>query len=78
MCTVTANILDYNSLSKSLTFVNGSSDGAEMCVTVTVNSDNLVEFEEDFIVHLSLVTSGANYITGNSATLVTILDSDGW
>ena len=68
---------DYNSLSKDVTFVNGSSDGADICVSLTVNADSLVEHEEAFVVHLSLVTSGANFHIGNSATMVTIVDSDG-
>ena len=68
---------DYNSVSKAVTFVNGSSDGAEICASIAVNSDSLVEHEEDFVVHLSLVTFGANLNLGNSATMVTIVDSDG-
>jgi hypothetical protein len=68
---------DYSSLSKFITFVNGSSDGAEMCVSLTVNSDSLVEYEEYFVVHQSLVTSGASLSIGNNVSIVTIIDSDG-
>lgn len=68
---------DYDSVSKLITFVNGSTDGAEMCISIAVNSDSMVEFEEDFAVILYLVTSGASLSTGNSTSVVTIIDSDG-
>jgi hypothetical protein len=41
---------------------------------VTANSDNLVEFEEDFTIVLSLVTTvgGTNLTLGNSVTTVAL------
>lgn len=67
---------DYESLSEFITFVNGSANGSEVCVSVTVNSDSQVECEEDFAVSLSLLTSGASLGLGNSNCVVTLLDSN--
>ena len=61
----------------AVTFIPGSEDGDSMCVTVPVISDSLVEYEEDFIVTLELVTSGVNLNLGNTITTVTIMDSNG-
>lgn len=60
-----------------LTFPSGSEDSAEMCASVSVNSDNLVELEEDFTITLSLVTLGAIFTLGNNVSAVTLIDSDG-
>lgn len=68
---------DFTSVSMLLTFGPDSADGAEMCASVTANSDNLVELEEDFTVILSLVTLGASLSVGNAATIVAVADSDG-
>lgn len=68
---------DYDLLSTQLTFPNGSEDGAEMCASVAVNSDNLVEFEEDFTIALSLVTFGTSLNIGNNLSAVTLIDNDG-
>jgi hypothetical protein len=48
-----------------------------MCTSASVNSDNLVELEEQFSITLSLVTLGASLSIGNNATIVTLTDSDG-
>lgn len=68
---------DYDLLSTQLTFPSGSENSAEMCASVSVNSDNLVEFDEDFTITLSLVTFGASLHLGNSVSAVTLTDSDG-
>ena len=68
---------DYDILSIQLIFPSGSEDNAEMCASVSVNSDNLVEFEEDFTIMLSLVTFGASLNLGNNASAVILTDSDG-
>lgn len=59
-----------------LTFELGSGSGTEMCASLTANSDNLVEFEEDFTLTLNQETSGASLSLGNAATAITITDSD--
>ena len=68
---------DFDLQSMNITFPVGSANRAVRCVTLTVNSDNLVESEEDFTVMLTLVTSGANLNLGNSVFAVTLGDSDG-
>lgn len=68
---------DFRSLSKSLTFAPGSGDGALMCSSISILSDNITEFEEDFIVKLALVTAGENLSLGNNITAVTHIDDDG-
>ena len=75
--TATSASGDYDILSVQLIFPSGSEDGAEMCTSVSANSDNLVEFEEDFTILLSLVTFGASLNLGNSSSAVTLTDNDG-
>lgn len=60
-----------------LTFPSGTADGAEMCAPVIVNSDNLVEHEENFSVVLALVTSGTSLSLGRNMSAITLLDSEG-
>lgn len=64
-------------MSTRITFLNGSTDGAKMCATVTVFADNLVEFEEEFMVGLELETSRANLGPGNNISAITLIDNDG-
>ena len=59
---------DLESLSASLTFAAGSSDGAEMCAHVTALSEQKVENEENITVTLDLVTSGDSLTVGNNVT----------
>ena len=68
---------DYDLLSVVITFPKGSVDGAEVCASISVNSDNLVEYKEDFRVILALVTSGSSLSLGNNASTVSLIDSDG-
>ena len=68
---------DYDFLSTTLTFLSGSIDSAENCTSLTVNSDDLVEPVEDFLVTLDLVTIGANLSLENSTSFMTIMDSNG-
>lgn len=70
---------DYDVLSRPVTFPNGSGDGAETCVSITVHSDNVVESEENFTVMLVLTTTGTSFMTrDNTSTLrVIVMDSDG-
>jgi hypothetical protein len=73
--TATSGSGDYDSIFMSLTYTSGSADGAEMCASINVHSDDLVEFEEEFGVMLTLVTSGPSL--GNNKSAVTIIDNDG-
>ena len=69
---------DFTFTSVTLTFATGSADGAEMCASVAVVIDNLVESDEDFTIELSLVTlAGTSLRLGNTEAAVTIVDSDG-
>lgn len=68
---------DYSSLSQSLTFAPGSGDGARICSSVAILSDNVTELEENFSIALNLVTAGESLSVGNNVTLVTLTDSDG-
>lgn len=75
--TATSGSGDYEPLVAPVTFTTGSAHGAEMCVSVTVNSDGLVETKEHFTVRLALVTSGTSFILGNTNSTIALLDSDG-
>jgi hypothetical protein len=68
---------DISALTMPLTFAPGSSDGAEVCTSVTASDDNLVECDEELTIMLSLVTTGARLSLGNNATSVTVSDNDG-
>lgn len=68
---------DYDPISVPVTFSNGSADGTETCVFITVNSDGKVESEEYFTVMMALVTSGTSLSLGNKTSSVTLIDSDG-
>ena len=52
-------------------------NGFMECINVTVNRDDLVEFEEEFSVELMLNSSKDNLSLGNNVTVVTLVDSDG-
>jgi hypothetical protein len=58
-------------------FLTGSDNETEICVQVTVHTDNVVEHEEYFSVILTLVTTGASLKTTNDTSTVIIVDSDG-
>ena len=61
-----------------LTFAPGSTEGVELCASLTAYSDNLVESEEIFIVMLLLVSSKESFFgLGNTEAAVYIIDSDG-
>lgn len=69
---------DFPSLNVYLTFQRGSPDGAGMCDNVTVNSDDLVESDEDFVIVMALATpAGTNFRLDNTEMVVTLIDSDG-
>ena len=55
----------------------GSADGSRVCINVTVASDGMVECEEAFTLMLVLDTMEGNLFLGNSATTITLIDSDG-
>ena len=68
---------DYEPLYVSITFPTGSTDGANVCASLTVNSDNLVETEECFTVVWALITSGTSLGLGWNMTTIFLNDSDG-
>ena len=68
---------DFPSVFTLLTFGLGSTDGADMCTSLTANADYLVEYEEDFALMLNLETAGASLSLGNGVTTITIIDGDG-
>jgi hypothetical protein len=77
LAAATAGNQDYEHLTRSLTFVPGSGDGALMCSSVTILEDNVIEGEEDFSVTLALVTTASSLSLGNSVTNITLADDDG-
>ena len=76
--TATTRDADFSLTSMTLTFASGSAGGSEMCASITVVSDYIVESDENFTVELSLLTlAGTSLRLGNTETTVTIVDSDG-
>lgn len=76
--TATTSNGDFSFTSMAQTFASGSANGAEMCASVSLMSDNLVESDENFTVELSLLTlAGTSLRLGNTETSVTIIDTDG-
>ncbi len=68
---------DFIAFTMPVTFTSGSSDGAMMCVNVTVVADAMVERVMNFTVDLTLETIKENLNVGISSTLVILVDSDG-
>lgn len=63
-------------LHEAVTFDSGSVSGAVKCVSVTVNRDNTVEYDEEFIVELTLDSRKECLSLENNVTVVTLVDSD--
>lgn len=59
-----------------LTFTPGSADGAEACTALSALEDDIVEGDEEFIVMVTLTTTGPSLSIENNATTVNILDGD--
>ena len=72
---------DYSLLNVPLTFSPGSADGAELCVPVLAEADNLVEFEEYFVLNLTFLPlsleSQNSLSLGNTATTIHISSNEG-
>ena len=68
---------DFVGLDEVVVFESGSMNGAMECVNVTLNRDDLVEFEGEFTVELTLNSSKDSLSLGNNVTVVTLVDSDG-
>lgn len=68
---------DFTSASRRATFGPGTSEGIVMCISVEVFVDSLVESDEDFSIEFEVVTTGSSISTGNDATDVTLIDSEG-
>jgi hypothetical protein len=64
---------DYTAVSMNFTFASGSPAGAQMCLTVAINDDNIIEVDETFTVILSLLSSGMEM----GRTTVTIKHDEG-
>ena len=61
-----------------LTFAPGSTEGVELCASLTAYSDNLVESEEMFSVRLLLPFSKESFFgLGNTEAAIYVIDSDG-
>lgn len=75
MHTATLDDGDFSMLSASLTFTPGSAEGEEVCASVTAYSDNLVEFEEVFVVKLTS-PEGSFFSLGNTEAAISLIDSD--
>ena len=75
--TATSGSGDFDLQSRVETFPSSSANGTEKCVSITVNSDNLVESQEEFTVSLDLVTTGTNLHLSIDTSTVTLIDGEG-
>lgn len=66
---------DYTEAVMTLTFLQGSMNGAMECLDVTIANDTALEGDETFAV--TLTTSDTDVMLGNNQTEVTISDEDG-
>ena len=72
--------MDDFSVSGDLTFNVGLNEGEQGCVTVSLLSDTALEFDHDFTLALSAMSSppGVSMRAGSpTSTAVTILDNEG-
>ena len=69
--------VDFDALSmQPVVFQSGESDGAEMCVNISIRNDLTVECDENFTVSISLESDKNNLFLGQDLTTVTIKDSN--
>ena len=64
---------DYEMTSMNYTFTTSDAVGTQMCLTVNITEDNLIEGSEDFFVALTVAATG----TEIDQTTVTIGDNEG-
>lgn len=74
LLTASADDGDFIMISVTLTFAPNSSSGAEMCTSVTILFDNMMEENELFTVSLSLETVTDSLRLGNDLTEVNLTD----
>ena len=66
---------DYTAVNATVTFVSGTGPGSEMCIDIDiVSDDDLVEFDEVFLVTAQSLDPNVNVI--NNITVI-IVNSDG-
>ena len=65
---------DYSATSAPLEFPAGVANGAMQCVNVTVYNDKILEYDEFFLVQLSIVTF--DVWEENTVTTITILNNN--
>lgn len=68
--------VDFHTISLNLTFPTNSMNGDIQCLNVTVIDDLLVEGEENFILILTLLSSG-NVTVDNDTITLFIEDDEG-
>ena len=71
--------LDYEELDELLTFPANSTEGDELCVTITIINDNLVEHEEYFAISATGIgglTQDAIFLLWHDYADVDIVDDD--
>ena len=66
---------DYNELTEILEFAANSADGARVCANITINTDDLVEGNENFMVVQILEETGLEAVLDPTSTIVTITDT---
>ena len=62
---------DYDAISAFLVFPVGVANGSMQCLNVTVYNDEIIEYDEVFLVELTVLSPGV--IEGNAVTFVTIM-----
>lgn len=73
LCTVLD--MDYHLLVTSMMFRAKDGDGTSLNFGVTVNSDNLIEWEKNIVIHL-VEPRQSNIILNNSQVQTTLKDID--
>lgn len=58
-------------------FVTGSGNEAQICLSWTAATDDLVEGDETFTLVLALMTPERSFNLGNAATNIVTMDIDG-
>lgn len=63
--------------SMPITFPTNTFDGEEICLSLTLITDGIIEGDEYFTVTLAQLTTGLSLNLENDSAVITLTDSDG-
>ena len=68
--------MDYVDVNRVATFGSGSGIGTQVCQSVTIVEDTVLEYDEDFSVVISEEANKLEIESGRNVTVVTIMEDE--